>query len=117
MKQQYRKYCMKCLIKSHVKATLTLLFRTGTLLVLSALCPAGLHCPKTWNILKLSSSLHHLMAKSTLGMHFLGNKQKLIVILIFFIKYTSNFLSMSTYAMKALIRLFEKIPMVYIYIY
>lgn len=83
MKQQYRRYCMKCLIRIHVKAALTLLFQTGTLLVLSALCPAEPHCPKTWKVLKLSKFLHHLMAKSTLCMDFLANNHKIIVTPIF----------------------------------
>lgn len=77
---------MKCLIKIHIKAALTLLFQTGTLLVLSALCPAEPHCPKTWKVLKLGKFLHHQMEKFTLCMDFLGNKHKIKVILIFFYK-------------------------------
>lgn len=71
MKQQYRKNCKKYLIKNHVKAALTLLFQTGTLLVLSALYPAEPHCPKTWKVLKLRKFFHNLMAKSTLCTDFL----------------------------------------------
>lgn len=77
---------MKCLIKIHIKAALTLLFQTGTLLVLSALCPAEPHCPKTWKVLKLEKFLHHQMEKFTLCMDFLGNKHKMKVTLIFFYK-------------------------------
>lgn len=77
---------MKCLIKIHIKAALTLLFQTGTLLVLSTLCPAEPHCPKTWKVLKLGKFLHHQMEKFTLCMDFLGNKHKMKVTLIFFYK-------------------------------
>lgn len=83
MKQQYRRYCMKCLIRIHVKAALTLLFQTGTRLVLSVLCPAEPHCPKTWEVLKLRKFLHHQMKKFTLCMDFLGNKHKIIETHIF----------------------------------
>lgn len=44
---------MKFLIKKHLMAALTLLFQTGTLLVLSALCPAEPRCPETWKVLKI----------------------------------------------------------------